>query len=114
MTGQDLVGLLPLVLIFAVFYLLFIRPQRNRQRQTLAMQRQLTVGQEVVTASGLYGTIVGLDEDTVSLEISPGVVSRWARGAVARVVAGESADAVPEERPDTVHREDDEGSPAGA
>ena len=83
---NDLAALLPLVLLFVFFYLLILRPARNRQRQAQALQRSLAVGQEVMTTSGLYGRIVTLEDEVVVLETAPGVTSRWARGAVARVV----------------------------
>lgn len=83
---ESIASLLPLILIFVLFWFILIRPQRNRQRQMMQMQRELTVGQQVVTTSGLYGTVVGLDEDSVTLETSPGVTSRWARAAVGRIV----------------------------
>jgi preprotein translocase subunit YajC len=88
---SDLAGLLPLLLILVVFYLLILRPARNRQREALRLQRSLAVGQQVMTTAGLYATVTGLDDDAVILETSPGVTSRWSRAAVARVlpVAGE-------------------------
>lgn len=93
MTGSDLVGLLPLLLILVFFYLLLIRPARARQRETLQLQRALTVGQEVMTTSGLYGRVASLNDDVVVLETAPGVTSRWARAAVARVVTPTGGDA---------------------
>ena len=77
--------LLPLLLIVA-FYFLLIRPQRNRMKQAQQLQSQVQVGQEVMTTSGLYGRVVALAEDSVVLEVAPGVEMRYARGAVARVI----------------------------
>ena len=50
------------------------------------MQSALGPGDEVVTIGGLYGTVVGVDDDTVTVEVAPGVQSRYARPAIARVV----------------------------
>lgn len=83
---EGLASLLPFVLILAVFWLLLVRPARRRQREVEELQRRLAVGDEVMTTSGLYGRVVGLDGDVVSLETSPGVTTRWARPAIARIV----------------------------
>lgn len=85
--GSFLVTLLPLILLFAVMYFLMIRPQQRRRREAQQLQSQLAPGDEVVTIGGLYGTIVDTDDETVTLEISPGVHTRYARPAIARVVA---------------------------
>ena len=51
------------------------------------MQAALGPGDEVVTIGGLYGTVAGVDDETVLLEVAPGVQTRYARAAVARVVS---------------------------
>ncbi len=75
--GSLVIIALPLLLI--VF---LVMSQRRRQRETRTLQNQLVVGDEVVTTSGLFGRIVGLDESVVELEVSPGVVLRFDRRAV--------------------------------
>lgn len=75
-----------MALIFGAMYFLMIRPQQRRRRQVETMQAGLGVGDEVVTIGGLYGTVTDLDDETVSLEIAPGVVTRYARGAISRIV----------------------------
>lgn len=82
----DIVSLLPFVLIVLVFYLLVLRPARVRQRAVAELQSRLQAGQQVITTAGLYATVVAVDDETVTLETSPGVRSRWARAAVARVL----------------------------
>jgi preprotein translocase subunit YajC len=82
------VELLPLVLLAGVFVVLVVLPMRNRSRQLAAtrqMQAGLVVDAEVMTTSGLFGRIVGLGDDSVELEIAPGVVVRWARAAIAEI-----------------------------
>ena len=64
---------------------------RRRQREAQSLQARLTVGQHVMTTAGLFGQIVELDAETVHLEVAPGVRMRWARPAVARVVADPAA-----------------------
>ncbi|HVV09228.1 preprotein translocase subunit YajC, partial [Amycolatopsis sp.] len=75
-----------IILLFGALYFLFIRPQQRRNREVQAMQSRLGVGDEVMTGSGVYGTVAEVDDEagTISLEVSPGVIIRFARGAVAR------------------------------
>ena len=92
-------GLLVIVALFAVFWLLLIRPQRRRQRAQEEMLTSLRVGDEIVTAGGLYGHITAIEGDEVYLEIADGVEVRVARRAVAGVMPdeGEPDDADEEE-----------------
>ena len=85
-------GLLVIVAIFVVFYLLLIRPQRRRQREQEEMIGNLRVGDEIVTAGGLYGDITAIEGDEVYLEIAEGVEVRVARRAVAGVMPTEDED----------------------
>ena len=71
--------------LFIVGYLVLIRPQRTRQRQQLQMRNEIAPGVEVVTTAGLIATVVEVDDDAVTLEIAPGVHSRFLRQAIARV-----------------------------
>ena len=79
--------LFPLIMI-AVLVFLIILPARQRkkiqERQT-EMQNSLTVGTPVMTTAGLHGTVAGLGDRTVDLEISPGVVVTFARQAILEV-----------------------------
>ena len=84
--------LIIILLLFLVMWLLLIRPQRRAQAQQAAMHARLAVGDEIVTAGGLYGTIQGLDEDDVRVEIAPGITVRVARRAVAAVLDDDDAD----------------------
>ena len=87
-----------IVLLFGVMYFMMIRPQQKRRREAQAMQSTLGPGDEVVTVGGLYGTVSSMDDETVTLEVSPGVRVRYARPAIARVVSSaELADAEPVE-----------------
>jgi preprotein translocase subunit YajC len=75
-------------------YLLILRPQRSRLRGIAAAQAALEPGREVILTSGIYGTVLHVEQDKLGLEIAPGVHVTVARGAVAKVVdlAAESAD----------------------
>lgn len=86
--------LLTLALIFGAMYLLLIRPQRTRMRALARVQATLAPGSEVVLTSGIYGTVVNVEQDSLHLEIAPGVHVKVVRGAVARVLDdGPDADA---------------------
>ncbi|MCI2238985.1 preprotein translocase subunit YajC [Kineococcus sp. TRM81007] len=94
--GSQLIFLL---LMVALLVFMFSRT-RKQQRAQVEMQNSVGPGAEVMTTSGTYGTVVDVDGDTVVLEIAPGVRTRWARRAVARVVTPalapvSPADAVP-------------------
>ena len=92
-------GVLLLILIaFALIWIFLIRPSRRRQTQQLTMQEGIEVGDEIITAGGVYGTVTGLDEDEVAVEITKGVVVRVARRAVAGVIPPEDE---LDEEPDT-------------
>ena len=82
--------LLPLVGMLAIFYFLLIRPQQKRQKEMQKMIGALKKGDRVVTASGLYGSIAGLRDDVVVVEIADGVKVEMMRNAVTGVVARES------------------------
>ncbi len=66
---------------------LLILPQQRRMRQHQAVIASLEVGDEVVTAGGVYGTITSVDEDTLAVEVAPGVVLRVLRTAVSQRIA---------------------------
>jgi preprotein translocase subunit YajC len=83
---ENLGPLLPFLLIILFFYFVLVRPQKARQREALRMQEQIAPGQQVMTTSGLYATVAAIEDDAVILETSPGVTSKWARPAIARVV----------------------------
>ncbi len=76
--------LLVILIVFVIFYFLLIRPQQQRARDHQKLVSELKSGDEVVTIGGIHGKIMGLDEETVSLEVAEKVVIRVARHAVAR------------------------------
>ena len=87
-----------LLLLLAVLWLLLVRPAQRRQRAQQQLLASIEVGDEVVTAGGLYGTVKALADDELRLEIAPGTEVRVARRAVAAVVGDEDeADEEPEE-----------------
>jgi len=72
------------VVIALAFFLLIVRPQRRRLAAHRALVAALTVGDEVITTGGIFGTIVALDDERIELEVSRGVVITVARAAIAQ------------------------------
>lgn len=93
--GQDGGGILvwlPWILIFVIFYFLLIRPQQKRQKAHRLLLESLRKGDKVVTSSGMYGTIVGINdkENTVVLRVGENVKIEFLKTSIAgRVSKGE-------------------------
>lgn len=66
-----MLGLAPLIFIFAIFYFVLIMPQQRRQKKWQAMLGELKTGDKVVTSGGLRGTIVALKDDYIHLRVPP-------------------------------------------
>jgi preprotein translocase subunit YajC len=81
-----------LILLFAVMYMLIIRPQRRRQQEARRTLDAIQPGVEVLTAGGLYGTVRDVGDDDVQVEIAPGTVVRVARRGIAGVVEPQDAE----------------------
>jgi len=96
-------GLFSLVIFLAIpvaMYFLLIRPQRRRQREQIAMQQAVQVGDEVMTTSGIYGFITEFDGDIAWLEVDDDVQIRIARAAIQRKVdTAKGETAVPTDAP---------------
>ena len=81
-------SLLPLVLIFVVFYFLLIRPQQKKQKQHREMLQALRRGDRVVTAGGIIGQITKVNSETeLTLEIAENVRVKVARGMISDILA---------------------------
>lgn len=80
--GDLLMGFLPMILIFAVFYFLLIRPQQKKAQQHKTMLENLKKGDSVLTQGGIYGKIVGLKDNVLTLEIAPKMTVRVARSHI--------------------------------
>ena len=77
-----LVQLLPMILIFVVFYFMLIRPQRKKDKEAQNMLKNLKVGDRICTIGGFYGTIVRIKDDVLTIEVgeqkSQMMIARWA------------------------------------
>ena len=76
------VQFVPMILIFVVFYFLLIRPQRKKDKEAKAMLDNLKVGDRICTIGGIYGTIVRIQDDVLTIEVGEQktqmVFARWA------------------------------------
>ena len=76
------VQFLPMILIFVVFYFILIRPQRKKDKEAKAMLEALKVGDRICTIGGIYGTIVKIKDDVLTVEVGEQktqmVFARWA------------------------------------
>ncbi|GFO56332.1 preprotein translocase subunit YajC [Geomonas sp. Red276] len=78
-------GMIPLILMFAIFYFLLIRPQQKKAKEHRALLDALKKGDQVVTAGGMHGKVTALDDQVVTLEIAPGVNVKINKGYIATV-----------------------------
>ena len=104
--GDFLVSMLPLILIFVVFYFLLIRPQQQKMKAHRAMIAAVKRGDKVLTAGGIFGTVTKVEEaeDIVMLEIAKDVRVRVARSTISDLV----------NKPGQATPANDTGSPSSA
>ncbi len=88
MQGQasPLSMLLPFILIFAVFYFIVILPARRQQKKKDAMIAALKKGDRVITSGGMYGTVAGVEDQSLMLKVSENTKIRVAKSAIAGLV----------------------------
>jgi preprotein translocase subunit YajC len=86
-SGNNTILLLGFVVLLGLLYFVMIRPQRNRQRQAMQMQREIVPGMRVRTTAGMYATVTSVEGQDVVLEIAPGVEVRYMRRAIMEVVS---------------------------
>jgi preprotein translocase subunit YajC len=100
-----------IVIAFLLLWLIVVRPQKRRQTQQQQMISDLRVGDEVLTAGGIYGTISQLEDDQVTVEIAPSTEVRVARRAIAGVTRDPEGEE--EETPEEPQAEDAHEGPVG-
>ena len=83
--GGGLIGFLPLILIFVIFYFMLIRPQQKRAKEHKVMLENLKKGDKVVTSGGEYGVIEEVKTNTVILKISENVKVKYGKAYIAAV-----------------------------
>jgi preprotein translocase subunit YajC len=90
---MDLVVFLPLLIILGAFMFFASRRQKKAMQATIDLHESLVVGDRIHTTSGLQGTIAGIGDDTIDLEIAPGVITTWMKLAVRdRITADDDDD----------------------
>jgi len=76
----------PLILMFAIFYFLLIRPQQKKAKLHKAMLSAVKKGDKVVSSGGLHGVITGISDDVITMEIAPKIRVKVSRGSIAGVL----------------------------
>jgi preprotein translocase subunit YajC len=84
--GGGLLGMLPLLLIFVLFYFMLIRPQTKRAKEHKSMVEALSKGDEIVTNGGLLGRVTDVGESFVTVKIADGVEVKVQKQSVAALV----------------------------
>ncbi|MDI2132715.1 preprotein translocase subunit YajC [Yinghuangia seranimata] len=106
---MNILILLPLMLV--LFYLLLIRPARKRQMEAMQTQKALGPGSEVRTVAGLFATVSEVEDDSVILEIAPGVHCRYLKSAIAAVLStGDEDEEHDGDEHDGDHEHDEHGA----
>ena len=85
-TAQMLMGILPWLLIFVIFYLLMIRPQQRRVKEHQAEIAAVKKGDEVITGGGIRGKVTKVTEDEAEVEIASGVKVRIVKSTITQVI----------------------------
>ncbi|HZT84810.1 MAG TPA: preprotein translocase subunit YajC [Gaiellaceae bacterium] len=93
-----------IIVAFLLLWLIVVRPQRKRQTQQQQMLSDLRVGDEVLTAGGIYGTVARIDDDRITVEIAPRTEVQVAR----RAIAGVTREPEPGEEPEAGESQPDE------
>ena len=82
--GGSLGAFVPLILMFAIFYFLLIRPQQKKAKAHKQLLGALKKGDRVVSSGGLHGVVTGLTDDMVTMEIAPKIRVKVSRGSISR------------------------------
>lgn len=93
-----LAGFLPIIILFAIFYFLLIRPQQKKAKEHREMISNLKKGNRIITSGGIYGTITSIDDTTIGLEIAEKVKIKISRGNVAARISENDAAVNPEKK----------------
>ena len=84
--GSSLVTFVPLILMFAIFYFLLIRPQQKKAKQHKELLGALKKGDQIISSGGLHGVVTGLTDDVVTIEVAPKVRVKISRGSISAVL----------------------------
>jgi preprotein translocase subunit YajC len=84
--GSAFGAFVPLILMFAIFYFLLIRPQQKKAKMHREMIASVKKGDKIVSNGGLHGIVTGITDDTVTIEVAPKVRVKISRGFISSVV----------------------------
>jgi preprotein translocase subunit YajC len=85
--GQSaLTSMIPLVIMFGIFYFLLIRPQQKKAKEHKALLEALKKGDQVITAGGMHGKVTAVDETVVTIEVANNVNIKFNKGHVAAII----------------------------
>ncbi len=86
-SGQSAItSMVPLVIMFGIFYFLLIRPQQKKAKEHKALLESLKKGDQVVTAGGMHGKVTAVDENIVTLEVANNVNIKFNKGHIAAII----------------------------
>ena len=97
---MDLVIFLPLLIILGAFMFFASRRQKKAMQATIDLHESLQIGDRIYTTSGLEGTIAGISDDSIDLEIAPGIVTTWMKLAVRSRIDDDFDDDIDEDTDD--------------
>jgi preprotein translocase subunit YajC len=83
--GGGFGAFLPLIIMFAIFYFLLIRPQQKKAKQHREMLASIKKGDKVVSSGGLHGVVTGITDELVTMEIAPKIRVKVSRGSISGV-----------------------------
>jgi len=85
--GAGFGAFIPLLLMFAIFYFLLIRPQQKKAKEHRDMLSTLKKGDRVISSGGLHGVVTGLTDDVVTMEVAPKVRVKISRGSISAILS---------------------------
>lgn len=90
--GNPLFTLLPFLLIILIFYFMILRPQQKRQKEREQLLNSVKKGDKVITAGGLHGTVVGIEEKIILIQVADNVKMKFDRTAIASITRAAEVD----------------------
>ncbi|MBL8860291.1 MAG: preprotein translocase subunit YajC [Planctomycetes bacterium] len=87
-------GIIPIVACFAVFWFIILRPEQKARKKRAAMLAQIKKGDDVMTTGGLFGTVVQVQDDRITLQVAEGTRLRFARSAIQQIESESSDKAI--------------------
>lgn len=90
--GSQITAFLPFILIFVIFYFLILRPQQKQSKQRQEMLKSIKRGDNVITSGGLYGRVLNIVDDVITLEIAKGVSVRVSRAGISGLAGTDGED----------------------